>query len=82
MDQLKQEFWGDGACKCDTHKALEFSETPVRDQEVGGSNPLAPTTYIPLLQILSVESASFDVQNPFLFGLRFGLRLSKFGQAF
>ena len=66
MDQLKQEFWGDGACKCDTHKALEFSETPVRDQEVGGSNPLAPTTYIPLLQILSVESASFDCAEPLL----------------
>jgi hypothetical protein len=38
----------------------------VRDQEVGGSNPLAPTTYIPLLQILSVEAASFDCAKPLL----------------
>jgi hypothetical protein len=34
VDQWRQDFWGDGACKCDTHKALDFPDTPVRDQEV------------------------------------------------
>jgi len=24
VDQLRQDFWGDGARKCDTHKALDF----------------------------------------------------------
>jgi len=43
VDQLRQDFWNGAACRCDTHKALEFSDFLVRDQEVGGSNPLAPT---------------------------------------
>jgi|SRR6267378_117962 len=25
VDQLRQDFWGGAACKCDTHKALDFS---------------------------------------------------------
>jgi hypothetical protein len=25
MDQLRQEFGGDGACECDTREALDFS---------------------------------------------------------
>jgi hypothetical protein len=41
VDQVRQDFWAAGACKCDTRKALDF---PTRDQGVGGSNPLAPTT--------------------------------------
>jgi hypothetical protein len=41
VDQLRQDFWAAGACKCDTR--FRFSDTPVRDQGVGGSNPLAPT---------------------------------------
>jgi hypothetical protein len=43
VDQLRQDFWNVGACNCDTRKALDFLTLRVRDQEVDGSNPFAPT---------------------------------------
>jgi hypothetical protein len=45
VDQLRQDFWDNGARKCDTRKAFRFFDLLIRDQEAGGSNPLAPTTF-------------------------------------
>jgi hypothetical protein len=45
----------------------------VRDQEVEGSNPFAPTIYLRYSKYLTLNRRSLTVQNPFLFGLRFGL---------
>jgi len=41
---------------CDTGKALDFSASLVRDQENGGSNPLAPTTLFRISDLTSHEN--------------------------
>jgi len=44
VDQLRQDF-GVVRLVSATPTGVRFSDSPVRDQEVGGSNPLAPTTH-------------------------------------
>jgi hypothetical protein len=46
--QLKSEINGECSCKRHQRQHLEFSTTLFGDQEVGGSNPLAPTNLIPI----------------------------------
>jgi hypothetical protein len=55
VDQLRQGFWGGSACKCGTHKALDFS-------------PLQFGTRRSVVQIHSprpifLESATYNFRN-------------------
>jgi hypothetical protein len=45
VKQLRVGFGRDPRRKCDSDKNLNLSHVVVRDQEAGGSNPLAPTIF-------------------------------------
>jgi hypothetical protein len=52
-------------------KTYVFAETAIRDREVGGSNPLAPTIYFKLLRTAPADSSCC----PFLFAVGTGALL-------